>query len=38
VSNPRASPWEILGNLVENAFIKAILPGFENEIKSLRKR
>ncbi|HEV8231553.1 MAG TPA: DUF748 domain-containing protein [Thermoanaerobaculia bacterium] len=38
VSNPHASPWEILVKLVENAFIKAILPGFENEIKSLRKR
>jgi hypothetical protein len=38
VGNAHASPWEILGKLVENAFIKAILPGFENEINSLRKR
>jgi len=31
VDNPDASILEILGNLVRNAFYKAILPGFEQE-------
>ena len=29
VDNPKASTWQILMKLVENAFFKAILPGFE---------
>jgi hypothetical protein len=29
LENPRTSPWQIAGNLVQNAFFKAILPGFE---------
>lgn len=32
VSDPDSSTWQIIGRLVENAFIKAILPGFEREI------
>jgi hypothetical protein len=28
VDNPQADTWQILGNLVQNAFFKAILPGF----------
>ena len=35
VSNPRASPSEIISKLLENAFVKAILPGFEREISGL---
>jgi Domain of Unknown Function (DUF748) len=29
VENPQANTWEIAGKLVQNAFFKAILPGFE---------
>lgn len=29
VENPQTSTWEVLGKLVQNAFFKAILPGFE---------
>jgi len=31
VDKPRISSWEIVGNLVRNAFFKTILPGFERE-------
>jgi Domain of Unknown Function (DUF748) len=31
LENPRASTWEVLVNLVRNAFFEAILPGFERE-------
>jgi hypothetical protein len=37
VENPNASTLEVLGNLVQNAFFKAILPGFENELRPRRK-
>lgn len=29
VDNPQANTWQVVGNLVQNAFFKAILPGFE---------
>lgn len=32
LENPKASTMQVLGNLVRNAFIKAILPGFEEEV------
>ncbi len=32
VKNPRADTWEVIANLLENAFFKSILPGFESEI------
>lgn len=31
VEDPEASTWQIIVRLVQNAFIKAILPGFERE-------
>jgi hypothetical protein len=31
VENPEASTWQIIIRLVQNAFLKAILPGFEQE-------
>jgi hypothetical protein len=34
-ANPKASTWEIVVNLFENAFFKAILPGFEEEVRRL---
>ncbi len=38
VSNPHASSWEIIGKLLENAFVRSILPGFKNEIARLVKK
>ena len=38
ISNPHSSPMQIIGKLIENAFIKAILPGFERELSFLRKK
>lgn len=38
VSSPHASAWEIVSKLLENAFIKAIFPGFEREVAGLLKR
>jgi hypothetical protein len=33
VSDPDSSPWQIIGKLLENAFIDAIFPGFEGAIR-----
>jgi hypothetical protein len=33
LQNPKASTWEVLVNLLRNAFFEAILPGFEREIR-----
>ena len=38
VSNPHSSPMQIIGKLIENAFVKAILPGFERELNLFRKK
>lgn len=38
VGNPNSSIWQILGKIIENAFVKAILPGFEREISVFRKK
>lgn len=32
LSDPRASTWDILLNLVKNAFLKAIVPGFKQSL------
>ncbi len=32
VENPETSTWQIIVNLVQNAFFKSILPGFEHEV------
>ena len=32
LENPRASTWQVLVNLVQNATFRAILPGFEREV------
>jgi hypothetical protein len=34
LKNPYASTWQTVINLVKNAFFKAILPGFDKEIRS----
>ncbi|HET9491355.1 MAG TPA: DUF748 domain-containing protein [Methylomirabilota bacterium] len=33
VQDPRASTWQVLVNLVKNAFIEAILPGFDRQLR-----
>jgi len=32
VENPRTSTWDILINLAKNAFVRAIVPGFETRV------
>ncbi|PYQ66987.1 MAG: hypothetical protein DMF53_02495 [Acidobacteria bacterium] len=36
ISQPHTSTWDVIVNLVSNAFVKAILPGFEREYNALR--
>ena len=36
--NPETSTWQIVGQLIENAFFKAILPSFEKEAARAGKR
>ena len=38
ISDPNTSTWDIVVRLVSNAFVKAILPGFEREYNALRGR
>jgi hypothetical protein len=38
VSGPKTSLWSIISHLFSNAFVKAILPGFDREIEALRKK
>jgi hypothetical protein len=32
------SNWQIVGKLIENAFFKTILPGFEKEVSESRRK
>ena len=34
LSQPAVSTWQALGELIRNAFIKAILPGFEHQAQA----
>jgi hypothetical protein len=38
LSQPHTSTWEVVINLLKNAFVKAILPGFDKEYEAARKR
>jgi hypothetical protein len=38
IADPHTSTWDVIVNLVSNAFVKAILPGFEREYNALRGR
>jgi hypothetical protein len=38
ISDPKANTWEVLVKLIQNAFIKAILPGFDREIETASAR
>jgi hypothetical protein len=37
IENPQASTWQVLVNLIQNAFFQAILPGFERQVGSSRR-
>jgi hypothetical protein len=36
LEDPKANTFQIIINLVRNAFVKAILPGFEGSARSVR--
>lgn len=36
--DPEVSSWQIIGRLIQNAFFRAILPGFEQEVSRSRQR
>jgi hypothetical protein len=38
IEDPNTSAWQIAVRLVSNAFVKAILPGFEREVEAFRKK
>jgi len=38
VGNPKTSTWQIIAELIKNAFFKAILPNFEKEAAGAGKR
>ena len=38
VGNPETSTWQIVSELIKNAFFKAILPSFEKEVPGTGKR
>jgi hypothetical protein len=37
LEKPNADTWQVIANLVQNAFIRAILPGFDREIRGARR-
>ncbi len=37
LENPQTSTWQTVVNLIQNAFFKAILPGFEREVTRCRQ-
>ncbi|HYK41708.1 MAG TPA: DUF748 domain-containing protein [Thermoanaerobaculia bacterium] len=37
VSSPNSSTLQVIGKLIENAFIKAILPGFDEQLANIGK-
>ena len=37
VNNPNMSAWQAIGQFIENAFINAIVPGFDREVAAARQ-
>ncbi len=37
VNNPNVSAWQAIGQVIENAFINAIVPGFDREVAAARQ-
>ena len=38
VGGARASTWQVIGRLIENAFFRAILPGFDEALGLQKKK
>jgi len=38
IDDPKSSTWQVIGKLIENAFIRAILPGFDREVSARAKK
>ena len=38
LEKPHISTWQIIGQLIKNAFFKAILPGFEKEVSGPQRK
>ena len=38
VDNPGSSTWQVIGRLIQNAFFRAILPGFDQELSRSHPR
>jgi hypothetical protein len=36
IENPKTSTWQTVVNLIQNAFFRAILPGFERQVRGLK--
>jgi hypothetical protein len=37
VNNPNLSAWQAIGQFIVNAFINAIVPGFDREVAAARQ-
>jgi hypothetical protein len=37
LEDPQTSTWQALVNLIQNAFVQGILPGFERELGQARR-
>jgi len=38
VQNPNSNTWQVIGRLIQNAFFKAILPGFDEQLAAMTGR
>ena len=38
VGDPKSNTWQVIGRLIENAFFRAILPGFEQQLSRSSKK
>jgi hypothetical protein len=36
VTSPSTSTWQAIVNLIRNAFFRAILPGFDEQLRGVR--
>jgi hypothetical protein len=37
LDDPKLSTWQVVVRLLQNAFFRAILPGFDREVSRLRR-
>jgi len=38
VGDPESNTWEVVVRLIQNAFFRAILPGFDRELSVKKKK